>query len=124
MYGRSLGSLTDFGSTGNKFLPPAFCQSAKDRDLKVVIPVFPRPLFLARSFFFMASHWALLTPSGMYSMLMEARLAAALATWDPEKEEVVEKAAAEEVTARTPTAMVETDFIMIVFSCGSSRCGE
>lgn len=36
------------GSTGKRFFPPAFCHSSKVRDLKLVIPTFPKffPLFL------------------------------------------------------------------------------
>lgn len=117
MYGSSLALLTDLGSTGNKFLPPAFCQSEKDRDLKVVIPSLPKffPFldFFSCSFIFF--HCSLEMPEGMYSMLRVAWLEAPVATCAPEKEELVEKAAAEEVTARTPTAMAETDFIFKVY---------
>lgn len=58
MYGSWLGSLTLFGSTGNKFFPPDFCHCANDLDLKEVIPTAPRffPLFLFASFSFSFFH--------------------------------------------------------------------
>lgn len=46
-----MGVLTFLGSTGNKFFPPDFCHSSKDRLLNVVIPTFPKffPLLALRS---------------------------------------------------------------------------
>ncbi len=38
MYGISLGSFTSLGLTGKRFFPPAFCQSVRVLDVKVVIP--------------------------------------------------------------------------------------
>lgn len=98
--------LTFVGSTGNKFLPPDFCQSLKDLDLNVVMPTFPRffPGFLLFSLIF--SHSALDIPlgtaseegsiganegkftySGMYSMVMVLLFRVATLSFDPVKDE-------------------------------------
>ena len=44
--------MTFLGSTGKRFFPPAFCHSAKLRDLKDVTPTLPR--FLPAVFCFSA----------------------------------------------------------------------
>lgn len=99
---------------GKRFFPPAFCQSAKDRDLKVVIPLaprfFPLALFFSASFIFF--HCSLDIPLGMYSMVMPLVFWTA-ETDDPEKEEEVEKAETWE-TARARVMVLAKDF-MVVF---------
>lgn len=114
MYGISLGSLTFLGSTGNKFFPPAFCQSAKDRDWNVVMPFAPRffPLFLFFSAFFIFSHCSFDIPEGMYSMVIPAVLETPAATGDPEKDELVEKAFVGDATASKQTAMALVVFMI------------
>lgn len=98
-------------------MPPAFCHSANDRDLKVVIPVAPRffPLFLFFSAFFIFIHCSFDMPEGMYSMVMPALLLTPLEIWDPEKAELVEKAVAEEARAKMPTVTAEVVFIFFEF---------
>merc|ERR1712161_150697 len=69
MYGSNFGAFTFLGSTGKRLTPPAFCQSANDRDLNVEIPFAPRffPLFLPFSASFIFFHCSLDIPLGMYS---------------------------------------------------------
>ena len=64
MYGISLASLTSLGLTGKRLIPPAFCHSAKVRDLKEVIPVAPRflPDFFFASCSFIFFHCSLEIP--------------------------------------------------------------
>lgn len=64
MYGIWLASLTLLGSTGKRLIPPAFCHSAKVRDLKDVIPVAPRflPCFFFASCSFIFFHCSLEIP--------------------------------------------------------------
>ena len=64
MYGISFLFVTFVGSTGNKFFPPDFCQSEKERLLNVVIPTLPRflPWVLALSASFIFLYWSFVIP--------------------------------------------------------------
>jgi hypothetical protein len=124
MYGRPFSLFTLFGSTGKRLIPPAFCQSAKERDLKEVMPTLPRSLpFAAASLALIFFHCSFDTPLGMYSIVMEERPALRAPFWNcwPLKEE---KASASGERATAAAMAKRADFMVRGEGCGGGEGGS